>query len=380
MTTTFRFIHTADWQIGAPFGSYESELSARLREARVSAIERIGNLAQDKSVQHIIVAGDVWDSEQPSDSMIRQPLDIMGETADATWWLLPGNHDPHRRNMLWDRIGSRAPDNVRLMLEPEPVEAERGVWFLPAPWTAKMPGRDLTEWMDEASTPEGALRIGVGHGSIHDFYEFDESEARSTHVISPDRARNANLDYLALGDWHGVVEINPRVWYSGTPEPDRFRRNKPGHVLLVELQKDAQPNVEICPTAEYNWQICDIQCLPRVEAYPELDALESQGSLRQTLFQIYLRGQLLHDEWTMLSQRLMKLAERCAFLDELDSGLSILVSQDDLNALDQGGSVRMAAESLLERKEDQSLPQSERDIAHDALMSLLTFAAEEAVL
>lgn len=135
--TTFRFIHTADWQIGAPFSSYESELSARLREARVRAIERIGNLAQDKSVKHIIVAGDVWDSEQPSGSMIHQPLDIMGEATDVTWWLLPGNHDPHRGNMLWDRIDSRAPGNVRLMLKPEPIEAERGSGFCRHPGLRK---------------------------------------------------------------------------------------------------------------------------------------------------------------------------------------------------------------------------------------------------
>lgn len=191
MTATFRFIHTADWQIGAPFSSYESDLSARLREARVAVIERIGKLAQDKSVKHIIVAGDVWDSEQPSGSMIHQPLDIMGAATDVTWWLLPGNHDPHRRNMLWGRIDSRAPDNVHLMLGPEPIEAERGSGFA-GTWTTKVLGKDLTEWMDEA---------------------------KSKLVIPPDPTKHANLDYLALDDWHGVVEINHVFGIQAHPNP-----------------------------------------------------------------------------------------------------------------------------------------------------------------
>ena len=42
-----------------------------------------------------------------------------------------------------------------------------------------------------------------------------------------ERAERARLDYLALGDWHGTLEIAPRTWYAGTPEPDRFRANEP---------------------------------------------------------------------------------------------------------------------------------------------------------
>ena len=31
------------------------------------------------------------------------------------------------------------------------------------------------------------------------------------------------------------MEIAPRTWYSGTPEPDRFPRNDPGNVLVVTI-------------------------------------------------------------------------------------------------------------------------------------------------
>lgn len=379
--TTFRFIHTADWQIGAQFGAFPSDLAPVLREARTSAISRIGNLALDKSVGHVIVAGDVWDSEQPSPQMIRQPLDLMGEAKDITWWLLPGNHDPVRNNMLWDRVEEFAPDNVKSMLNPEPVEAETGVWLLPAPWTSKNPGRDLTEWMDEASTPDSDIRIGIGHGSIRDFSSpHGTSESESKSVINPDRADHARLDYLALGDWHGTLEINSKTWYSGTPEPDRFPRNNPGNILLVETATGSDPVVEILSTAQFTWQVSAIQCISGSHNYPVIDELENLGALRETLLQVSLNGELNFDEWIELDLRLNRLKERCAFMDRRDGELMTLVSDDNLDQLDQSGSVRVVAERLLARREDLSLAQTERDLAGDALVMLLSFASEEKIL
>ena len=73
-------------------------------------------------------------------------------------------------------------------------------------------------------------------------------------VIAPDRARRAGLSYLALGDWHGFLKISDRVWYSGTPEPDRFPDNEPGFALVVRLDEPGGlPKVERHATAHYTW-------------------------------------------------------------------------------------------------------------------------------
>ena len=70
-----------------------------------------------------------------------------------------------------------------------------------------------------------------------------------------DRAVRAGLDYLALGDWHGVRQAGPKAWYAGTPEPDRFRDNAPGHALAVRIAAaGAEPEVERHRLAQYRWQ------------------------------------------------------------------------------------------------------------------------------
>ena len=57
----FRFIHSADWQIGKIFRFTDGAEMGGLQLARLEAITCIGNLADDHDVGHVLVAGDVYD-------------------------------------------------------------------------------------------------------------------------------------------------------------------------------------------------------------------------------------------------------------------------------------------------------------------------------
>ncbi|MEM9601054.1 MAG: DNA repair exonuclease, partial [Pseudomonadota bacterium] len=79
---TFRFIHTADWQLGKPFARFDPALSGRLRAERQDVIGRIAAAARTADCQHILVAGDVWDTTLPGRDILLQPLDSLAEHAD----------------------------------------------------------------------------------------------------------------------------------------------------------------------------------------------------------------------------------------------------------------------------------------------------------
>ena len=83
-------------------------------------------------------------------------------------------------------------------------------------------GVTLTEWMGEAPTGE-AVRIGLGHGSIRDFRSVEEmgGEGQRGDPARPRAALGARLS----GAWRLArrIEVGPRTWYSGTPEPDQFQ-------------------------------------------------------------------------------------------------------------------------------------------------------------
>ena len=158
--------------------------------------------------------------------------------ADVHWHLLPGNHDPHRPEGVWDRVAQLGlPPNIHLHLAPTPCALDDHAFLLPAPLLRKSELDDISAWMDDAATPPGALRIGLAHGSVVNFGNGGEA----ANPIDPTRAAKAKLDYLALGDWHRTLQVGPAIWYAGTPEPDRAGGQEQGTALLVEIAGPGQP-------------------------------------------------------------------------------------------------------------------------------------------
>ncbi|MCB1522061.1 MAG: DNA repair exonuclease [Hyphomicrobiaceae bacterium] len=266
------FIHTADWQIGKPFGGFDARLAGRLEAARLDAIDRIGEAARERGASFVIVAGDVYDSTDLAERTLRQPLERMRAFADLTWFLIPGNHDYAARNGLWHRLVQSVslPANVRALVEPrpEPVPGHAAV-ILPAPLTARALAHDPTAWMDDCATDPGLCRIGLAHGAVHGFGGSGETSV----LIDPGRVARAHLEYLALGDWHGTKEVAPRCWYSGTPEPDNFAASQKGFALAVGIDgPGAAAKVTPVATGHFVWA----RLKARVGSVRDLDAVSRE--------------------------------------------------------------------------------------------------------
>jgi len=248
-----KFLHTADWQMGRTYSRFDAEDGAALVEARYEAIERLAALATEHQCDVVLVAGDVFDAQTVSDRTIRR---VFNATSGFTgpWVMLPGNHDAALAESVWSRakrLGA-VPQNVYLALESGVTSLlDQGIAVLSAPLTQRHTYGDLTQPFAEMETAPDLLRIGLAHGSVQGLLP---DEIDSTNPIAPDRTTTANLDYLALGDWHGVKQINERTWYSGTPEPERFRNNDAGYVLIVDIESPgATPQVTRHETARYQW-------------------------------------------------------------------------------------------------------------------------------
>lgn len=250
-----RFLHTADLQIGKPFNWASDRAEAKLQEAREEAVTRIGEVALEREVDFILIAGDFFDDNTVSDEVVARTCKRLSDV-EVTVYILPGNHDfsgspssvYHR-----DQFQSQKPDHVQILRENEPVTVDHlsgeEAAILPAPVEHRNERGDPTAHLDSDFGPQDAIRIGLAHGGVEDF-----GAGEATSRINPDRVEEAGLDYLALGDWHGTKPIGPKAWYSGTPEPDSFQQNDPGNALLVEIEEPgAQPDIEKIPTGVHNW-------------------------------------------------------------------------------------------------------------------------------
>jgi DNA repair exonuclease SbcCD nuclease subunit len=366
-----RIVHTADWQIGKPFRQF-GEREGVLRQARLSAIERIGQLAEREGAGHVLVAGDVYDTETPAPKTLLEPLERMRRFPNVAWHLIPGNHDPHRPNGVWDRVrAAGAPVNVHLHLTAEPVALGSSAVLLPAPLTRKSEGGDLTEWMDRAETAAGAIRIGLAHGSVVGF----GSGGEANNPVDPRRPERAHLSYLALGDWHRTMRVGPALWYAGTPEPDRAGSQEAGQALVVDIPgPEAPATVTAHVVGTFRW-------LTREEHIGdtlELDDLETRlralPDLPNTILRLLLKGTLPLAGRAELDRRLLGLAAALFHLDVDHGNLLVRPTAADLEAIDFGGVLRHAADRLKASADDDTRGADERRRAEDALVQLFVMA------
>jgi hypothetical protein len=258
---------------------------------------------------------------------------------------------------VWEAIvAGGLPANVHVHTAPSPVAIAPGVTLLPAPLAAKSTSRDPTEWMDRASTPPGTLRIGLAHGSVQGFGSAGEAKVR----IDASRAKSAGLAYLALGDWHGTVRISERTWYSGTPEPDGFCDNEPGHALFVLIDgPSAAPKVERLPTAHFTWarRCQNVGGEVGLEAIAqEVGRLGSAAS--RHLIELQLKGLTTLSEFARIEEQLFKLALQLFHIRPDTSELHTQAAASDLEELSSGllGAVARRLKAQADEGGEQAAP------------------------
>jgi DNA repair exonuclease SbcCD nuclease subunit len=364
-----RFVHTADWQIGKVFSFLDDAATHALRDARLEAITTIGRLAREHHATAVLVAGDVYEHDGIGDLSLDKPIERMRSFPALAWHLIPGNHDPDRPSGVWDRLGRRElPANIHVHRRPEPAPIGDGTaWLLPAPLQRKHSLSDLTAYMDDAATPEGAIRIGLAHGSIRDF---GSTPGQTANRIAPDRPQTARLDYLALGDWHSTLEIGSRCWYSGTPEPDDFDQPASGAALLVDVAgPGAPPVVTSLATGRFHWHREQVV----IHGAEDIDLLEERLRARQPdpaslLVRLEVEGTLSLADRLRFDEQIGQRLRAALRSLELRDRLLVAPGPEDLDAIASGGVLRTAVERLSELVAGSS--GDEREVAEMALLRL----------
>jgi hypothetical protein len=334
------FLHTADWHLAKPFGALPAEKAAVLRQARLTVIDRLAAAARAAGARDVLVAGDTFDAEDLALRTLREGVGRLGGHGDLCWHLLPGNHDADRPGGLWDRLAKDGlPANVIALRAAAPRDLAPGVVLLPAPLRARAASEDPTRWMVGAATAPGTLRIGLAHGAVRGF----GGGAAPAVAIDPARASSAGLAYLALGDWHGTAEVGPRAWYAGTPEPDQYPANDPGHALVVRLGgAGGGLEVERIATAAFAWERRALV----LDAPADLAGLEAElagAGAGSRLLKLELSGRVSRAAEAEVAHRLERLAPLVFWLEADLDGLEVVAEAGDEALLGEGELARAAA-------------------------------------
>jgi len=256
MAQEIKIIHTGDLHLGMTF-KYLGDKSKLHRRDCQDVFSNIVDLCIKEKVDSLLIAGDLFDDPNPSKSIVTFVIDELKRLKEKNIlvFIISGNHDPYKKESIWFEY--KFPSNVIIFdshgLEPKTV-GNLTVYGIAYTNNTKEP---LDNFKAEKSDN---FKVGLIHGSTTNIKSEEEPEY-SYRPIKKLQIDNSNLDYIALGHFHDLLEIKGKVkcFYSGSPEGLSFKNSANSSILLVRYS-DGKVNVKPIKTAIREFHTLEVDC------------------------------------------------------------------------------------------------------------------------
>ena len=271
-----RFLHTGDWHVGKTLRG-----RSRADEHR-AVLAEIANIADDRQVDAVLVAGDLFDTAAPgpeSEEIVYESLLMLAQ--DRTVVTIAGNHDnPNRFNAVRPLLGlgnvialprvvrpedggvveiaSKSGERARVVLLP--FVSQRGIVKAEAlmtqdadQYSGAYAERLATVLAQLCGTADPqAVNLVMAHAMVHGGVM--GGGERSAHTVFqysiPTGAFPADYHYVALGHLHRAQQLAGPcpIHYSGSPLQLDFGETEDAKSVNIVEAKPGQPaNVEQVP-------------------------------------------------------------------------------------------------------------------------------------
>ena len=268
MTTQTTFIHAADLHLGAPFRGLRGVSSAwadRLIEAIPEAYDRLIAAAIERSVDFVVMAGDIFDAAHPSYAHFMHFFEGLQRLDDAgiPVYLCTGNHDPYTS---WQNDFAELPANTFMFpadkpgftvfsRDGEPLVLLGGRGYYNQTVSA---AEDIAAGITRrAAQIACGTRAPFGVGVLHTGLHLDPTKAPT----DPSGLLSSGMDYWALGHIHMPYcdsRTFPRMVFSGCIQGRDIKETGPRGCYQVTLTQGAANRIEFIPLASVVWQRAEV--------------------------------------------------------------------------------------------------------------------------
>ena len=247
------FLHAADIHLDSPLKGleqYENAPVGRIRGATRRAFTRLIDLAIEKRVDFVLIAGDLYDGAWRDFSTVLYLKKELGRLRDEKIpvFIIAGNHDAANKMTR----GLTLPDNVQLLSHDRPQSvrlkdldvAIHGQSFakeavtenLAASYPAPVSG----------SFNIGLLHTGLGGAEGHERYA----------PCTIEELRLRGYDYWALGHIHirNVVCQDPPIVFAGNVQGRHIRETGPKGCLITTIHSDGSVEQDFHRLDQVRWE------------------------------------------------------------------------------------------------------------------------------
>jgi exonuclease SbcD len=269
----FRFLHTGDLHLDSAFTGVSAtappDVTHVLRDATLSAWQRVVDLALAQGVDFVVVAGDVF--EQANRTLLaqirfRDGLAQLGDSGVSSF-VVTGNHDPlsgWEPTVAWPaaahRFGADGVTAQPVVRDGQEIARVYGISY------AVRDVRDnlARRFRRDADAPYaiGLLHANVGSQPGHMAYA----------PCSLADLRASGIDYWALGHVHKPAILSaadPTVVYCGNPQGRDPGEMEPRGCYVVTVDAAGRAHPAFHPTDVVRWQLLEVP----------IDALSGEESL-----------------------------------------------------------------------------------------------------
>lgn len=274
MRDSVTFIHAADLHLGAPFQGLSTDNEAigrTLAEATYLAWERIVDAALARQVDFVLLAGDLYDSADPSVQSQYALRDQATRLADAGigLFIVRGNHDPLSG---WS-ANLEMPPNVHVFAAGGVERAEALIEddFVCAVYGRSYQRRDETGDFTPgyARDPRDSVAVGLLHTNVGNNSEYEPYAPSTVASLC-----SCGMDYWALGHIHKheLLNAEPHVVYAGSPQGLNPKETGAHGCCLVTVERGGRISAfEHLEVADVVWRsgevdITGLSSLDEVEA------------------------------------------------------------------------------------------------------------------
>jgi len=349
-----RILHTSDWQLGMTRHFLGDEAQANFTMARFEAISRLGQIASVERCELVVVAGDVFESNQVDRRTVARALETLAKVPVPVY-LLPGNHDCLDAASVYrsPTFTQRKPANVHVLDDAAPRLVRPGLEVAGVPWKSKQPLEDLvaTAGAGWQSNP-GIVRICVAHGMADSLSPDRDNPALIELKSAEALLAQGKIHYLALGDRHSLTRVDEhgRIWYSGSPEPTDYDEEDPGSVIVADVEASG---VRAAPHRTGTWRferrhfdVAGEADLAGLEGW-----LQSLTPKERTVVKLSLAGTLTLRSAARLESIIALAKDVFAAIEdpERHRDIAVLPDDEDFSGVEVAGFARAALDALRAR-------------------------------
>ncbi len=215
-----RMLHTSDVHLGAYTSQpYRTEADGSdVLEPALKAFKHVLELGIEADVDVVAIAGDFFDHVR-----VKRPyVEVTGELMAAAGRpvvVLPGNHDPHMPDGIYEKFEDAFPSNVHIIASAEGeliLLEDIGIQFwgqAHESYNDFSPASAMPAWAN--GSEQYIWRVAMAHG-----YYVGTGESRYSYQIHASEIASMGADYVALGhiDVHeGVGDGTVPAYYPGAP-------------------------------------------------------------------------------------------------------------------------------------------------------------------